>query len=134
MQVDQKLVDSVNKEGRVGVLATADKNGQPDAAYFGSPRLNPDGTMVMGLMENLSLANLEQNPLAVFFTVESAPVGFQTPGWRLYLKAKEIQRQGAVLDAVKEAIGKVAGPQAAQMIKAGVVFEVTRVRSLTEKA
>ena len=58
----------------------------------------------MGLQENQSLANLEQNPLAVFFMVEKSPVDFQTPGFRLYLKAREVQRQGPVLDAIREAV------------------------------
>jgi hypothetical protein len=86
----------------------------------------------MGLGDNRSLANLEENPYAVFFTVEGAPVGMQTPGWRLYLKVKDIQRQGPVLEAIREAIAKAVGEAAAQMIHAGVVFEVTEVRSLMD--
>jgi predicted pyridoxine 5'-phosphate oxidase superfamily flavin-nucleotide-binding protein len=132
--IEPKVLDSVNRAGRVGVLATVDAKGQPNAAYFGSPRLQADGTLVMGLGANRSLANLEQNPQAVFFTVEQAPVGMGTPGWRLYLQARDIQRQGPVLDAVREAIAKAAGPQAAQMIQAGVVFTVTEVRPLLAMA
>lgn len=129
-QIDAKVLDIVNKPGRVGILATAAANGQPNAAYFGSPQLKDDGTLVMGLGENRTLANLEQNPLAVFFIVEKAPVDFQTPGFRLYLKARDIQRQGPILDAVRQAIAAVAGPEAAKMMQAGVVFEVTEVRGL----
>jgi hypothetical protein len=129
-QINDKILESVNKPGRMGILATADAKGQPNAAYFGSPQLKADGTLVMGLGENRSLANLEQNPLAVFFTVEKAPVDFQTPGYRLYLKARDIQRQGPILDAVREAIAALAGADAAKMMKAGVVFEVTEVRPL----
>jgi hypothetical protein len=131
-QIDAKLVESVNRPGRIGVLATADAQGQPNVAYFGSPRLQADGTLVMGLGANRSLANLEQNPSAVFFTMEQAPVGMTTPGWRLYLKALDIQRQGPVLDSVRDAISQAAGPQAAQMIKAGVVFQVNAVRPLVD--
>jgi len=132
VKIESDLLDTVNKPGRVGVLATSAQDRQPNAAYFGSPRLNPDGTLVMGLQENQTLANLEQNPLAVFFIVEKAPVEFSTPGFRLYLKARDIQRQGPVLDGVREAVAAKAGAEAAQRMKAGVVFEVTRVRPLVD--
>jgi predicted pyridoxine 5'-phosphate oxidase superfamily flavin-nucleotide-binding protein len=130
--IDPKVIESVNTPGRVGVLATVDGNGQPNAAYFGSPQLKEDGTLVMGMMPNRSLTNLEQNPLAVFFAIEKAPVEFQTPGYRLYLKVKEIQKEGPILDAVKEAIAAKAGPDAAKMIQAGVVFDVTSVRAMVD--
>ncbi|MCF8074039.1 MAG: pyridoxamine 5'-phosphate oxidase family protein [Desulfarculaceae bacterium] len=132
VKIENDILEIVNKPGRVGVLATSDEAGQPNAAYFGSPRLSPEGTLIMGLMENQTLANLEQNPLAVFFVVQQAPVDFQTPGFRLYLKAREVQRQGPVLDGVREAVAAKAGADAAQAMKAGVVFEVTRVRPLVD--
>ena len=129
---DEDFVNTINLPGRVGVLATASPDGKPNAAYFGSPRLDVEGKLVMGMMENRSLANLEANPYAVFFTVASAPVGFTTPGWRLYLECKQVDREGPVLAQVKAAIAKTAGEQAAAGIKAGVVFEVTKVRPLVD--
>ncbi|MBU1274073.1 MAG: pyridoxamine 5'-phosphate oxidase family protein [Proteobacteria bacterium] len=131
-EFDEDFVNSINRPGRVGVLATASADGKPNAAYFGSPRLDVEGKLVMGMMENRSLANLEANPYAVFFTVQGAPVGFTTPGWRLYLECKQIDREGEVLAQVKKAIAKAAGEQAAAGIKAGVVFEVTKVRPLVD--
>ena len=129
---DEEFVNTINMPGRVGVLATADADGKPNAAYFGSPRLNVEGQLIMGMMENRSLANLEANPYAVFFTVKEAPVGFTTPGWRLYLECKQIDREGEVLAKVKEAVAAGAGEDAAAGIKAGVVFEVTKVRPLVD--
>lgn len=128
--ITKEIVDLVNKKGRVGTLGTVDKSGQPNVAYFGSPRLSEDGTLVMGLGKNRTLENLEENPLAVFFCVEESPVSFQTPGYRLYLKVREIQREGPFFEGVRDAIGKAAGPNAAKMIVAGVSFEVTDVRPL----
>lgn len=129
-EITKEIIEVVNKPGRVGTLGTANKSGQPDVAYFGSPRLLDDGTLVMGLGNNRSLKNLEENPLAVFFCVAESPVTFKTPGYRLYLKVREIQREGALLDGIKDAIGKAAGPDAAKMIVAAVSFEVTEVRPL----
>jgi hypothetical protein len=130
--IDQKVLQTVNRPGRLSVLATADKSGRPDVAYFGSPVLNPDGTLVMGLGENRSLKNLMENPHAAYFTVETSPVSIQTPGWRLYLTVKEIQRQGPVVDGVKKAIADAAGEAAAAMIVAGVVLTVDEVRPLVD--
>ena len=127
---EQDFVDAVNQPGRMGVLATADASGRPDVAYFGSPRLDVEGNLTMGLGNNRTLANLEANPQAAFLAVEKSPVVFTTPGWRLYLTVKEIQREGPVLDAVRQAIDAQAGPEAANMIQAAVVFSVGEVRPL----
>jgi hypothetical protein len=132
VDISKEIVEIVNKPGRIGTLGTADKQGQPNVAYFGSPRLMEDGTIIMGLGNNRSLRNLEENPLAVFFCVTESPVTFKTPGYRLYLKVREIQKEGAILDGVKEAIAKHAGPEAAKMIAAGVVFDITEARPLVD--
>lgn len=129
-EISKEIFEIVNKPGRVGVLSTADKQGQPNAAYFGSLRLMEDGSVVLGMGNNRSLRNLEENPLAALFCVTESPVAFNTPGCRLYLKAKEIQKEGPILDGVKKAIAEVAGEDAAKMIVAGVVFEVTGTRAL----
>lgn len=130
MEISKEIFEIVNKPGRVGVLGTTDKTGQPNVAYFGSPRLMEDGTLVMGLGSNRSLENLEENPLAVFFAITESPVAFNTPGYRLYLKAKDIQKEGPLLDGVRKAIAEHAGENAAKMIVAGVAFEVTEARPL----
>ncbi|MCF8034147.1 MAG: pyridoxamine 5'-phosphate oxidase family protein [Desulfarculaceae bacterium] len=129
---DEEFVATINLPGRVGVLATASPDGKPNAAYFGSPRLDVEGKLIMGMMENRSLKNLEANPYAVFFTVKESPVGFTTPGWRLYLECKQIDREGEALKQVKSAIAQAAGEQAAAGIKAAVIFEVSEVRPLVD--
>lgn len=133
-QIDQTVRDVINQPGRVGVLATADAAGQPNAAYFGTPQLNEAGELVMGLGNNRSLKNLEENPRAAFFVVEGAPVDMQTPGYRLYMEAKDIQRQGPVLDGVRAAVAEKLGAEAAKMFQAAVVFNVTAVRPLVDMA
>lgn len=130
VKISKEMIEVVNKSGRIGTLGTADKGGQPNVGYFGSPQLTDEETLVMGLGNNRTLKNLEENPLAVFFSVTESPVTFSTPGYRLYLKAREIQKEGPVLNKVREAIAKAAGPDAAKMIVAGVVFDVTEVRPL----
>ncbi|MEW5723898.1 MAG: pyridoxamine 5'-phosphate oxidase family protein [Thermodesulfobacteriota bacterium] len=130
VEVPEEFVQSVNKPGRIGVLATADAQGRPNAAYFGSPRFEEDGGFGMALADNRTLKNLEQNPYAVFLCLEDSPVSFKTKGCRLYLKVREIQKEGPLLDRRKEAITRAAGPEAAKLVQAAVVFDVAEVRAL----
>jgi len=130
-EITKDIIAQVNKPGRFGTLSTADAQGRPNVAYFGSPHLEQDGTFVVGLGKNRTLRNLESNPYAVFFCLEeSAPVGFNSKGCRLYLKVREIQTTGARLEAIRDAIAKAAGPAAAKMIAAAVVFDITEIRPL----
>lgn len=132
VDISKEVFKIVNKAGRVGVLGTADKQGQPNAAYFGSMRLMEDGSVILRLGNNRSLKNLEKNPLAVLFCVTESPVGFQTPGVRIYLKVKEIQKTGPLYDGVKTAITEHVGADAAKMISAAAAFEVTDIRKLVD--
>lgn len=132
IDISKEVFEIANKPGRIGVLATASKQGNPNVAYFGSPRLMKDGTILMGLGNNCTLKNLEENPKAVFFTITEIPVTFNTPGYRLYLEVREIQKEGLILDGVREKIAEHAGAEAAKMIVAGVVFNITDIRTLLE--
>ena len=132
VEISKEVFEIVNKPGRIGVLGTADKQAQPNAAYFGSLRLMEDGSVVLGLGNNRSLKNLEENPLAVLFCVAHSPVEFQTPGIRLYLKLKEIRKAGPLYDGIKTAIAEHAGADAAKIIVAAAAFEVTEIRKLVE--
>lgn len=132
IEIRKEIFEIVNKPGRIGVLSTANKQGQPNSAYFGSLRLMDDGTVALGLGNNRSLKNLEENPLAVLFCITEGPVGFQTPGVRLYLKLKGIQKSGSAYEAIKAAIAEHAGADAAKMIVAAAAFEVTEIRKLVD--
>jgi hypothetical protein len=132
VDIKTEIYDIVNRPGRVGVLGTADKNGQPNVAYFGSLRLGEGGIITLGMSNNRSLKNLRENPLAVLFVVTESPVDFNTVGIRLYLTVKEIQDQGPLFEAVKSGILKYAGKNAAAMIVAAAAFEVTEIRGLMD--
>ncbi len=129
-EITKELLETVNKPGRIGILGTADSQGQPNVAYFGSPRLMENGTLVMGLGSNRSLKNLEQNPKAVFLAIAESPVTFTTAGYRLYLNVRELRKEGPLLDGIRGKIAQLAGSDAAKMIQAAVVFEVTEIRQL----
>ena len=127
-----KLMEYFNKSPRIGTLSTADKAGKVDSGIFGSPRMTDEKTVVMGLGKNRSLANLQQNPHAVYLIMEPGASLMDWKGVRVYLKAQNIATSGLVLDTFKAQMAKVAGEEAAKMIHATVTFSVTEVRPLID--
>jgi len=127
-----KLMDYFNKSPRIGTLSTADKAGKVDSALFGSPRMTDEKTVVMGLGKNRTLANLQQNPHAVYLIMEPGATLMDWKGIRVYLKAKNIAISGPVLDTFKAQMVKVAGEAATKMIYAVVSFEITEIRPLVD--
>ena len=127
-----KLMDYFNKSPRIGTLSTAAKDGKVDTAVFGSPRMTDEKTVVMGLGKNRSLANLQENPHAVYLIMEPGTTLMEWKGIRVYLRMKAAATSGPQLDAFKSQIAKMAGPDAAKMIHAAVTFEVTELRPLVD--
>ena len=130
--MSSKLMEYFNKSPRIGTLSTADKAGKVDSGIFGSPRMTDEKTVVMGLGKNRSLANLQQNPHAVYLIMEPGATLMDWKGIRVYLKAQSIATSGPVLDTFKAQMAKVTGEEATKMISAAVSFSVTEVRPLID--
>jgi len=127
-----KLMDYFNKSPRLGTLSTADKSGKVDSAVLGSPRMKDEKTVIVGLGKNRTLANLQQNPNAVFLVMEPGKTLADWKGVRVYLKAKNIVTSGPALAGYKADVAKVAGQQAADMMAALVTLDVTEIRPLID--
>ena len=128
----QKLMKYFNKQPRLGILATANKKGQVNAAYFGSPQMVDEKKVVMGLGQNRTLSYLKENPNAVYTIMEPGAAVTEWKGVRIYLKCVALETSGAKLDGIKAKISEVAGEGAAQMIQAAVTFEVGEIRPLAD--
>lgn len=128
----KKLMEYFNKSPRLGTLSTADKTGRVDAAVLGSPRMTDEKTVVAGLGKNRTLANLQQNPNAMYLVMEPGKSLMDWKGVRVYLKAKSIVTSGPGLEAYRKEVAKVAGEQAAGMMAAVVNFDITEVRPLVD--
>ena len=127
-----KLMEYFNKQPRIGTLSTAGKNGKVDVAYFGSPRMIDEKTVVMTVRKNQTFANLQENPNAVFMILEQASA---PPGWkgvRVYVKMTEYQTSGEKLETMKKAIAQKAGEDAAKSMHAALTFEVQAIRPLMD--
>ncbi len=127
-----KLMEYFNKQPRIGTLSTAGKDGKVDVAYFGSPRMIDEKTVVMAVRNNRTFANLRENPNAAFMILEQASA---PPGWkgvRVYLKMTDYQTSGEKLDMMKKAIAEKAGQEVANSMHAALTFEVQDIRPLMD--
>jgi hypothetical protein len=128
----QELMELFNNPNRIGNLSTANREGEVNAAVFGSPQMIDENTVIMGIGENRSFRNLKENPKAVFIFMEPGKTVFDWKGGRIYLEAMDIQSGGGFYEQVKNDIGKAFGEQAANMIHAAVRFKITEVRPLVD--
>ncbi len=126
----EEVMDFFNKTPRIGSLSTADKNGNVNAAVFGSPQMINKNTVVMGIGKNRTFLNLTENPKAVFLVVEPGKSVMGWKGFRVYLEVETIDTEGEFLDQIKTGIARGVGEDAAKMIHAAVRFTVTDVRDL----
>jgi hypothetical protein len=53
--MSSKLMDYFNKQPRLGTLSTSSKDGKVNSAYFGSPYMVDEKTIIMGLTKNRTL-------------------------------------------------------------------------------
>jgi Pyridoxamine 5'-phosphate oxidase len=130
--MSSKLIEFFNKQPRLGGLSTASKDGKPNIAYFLSPRMIDEKTVVMALGNNRSFANLLENPYAAFMIFEPGLSLSDWRGLRIYLKMKGYETSGEKLKMMREQVGQMAGEEPAKMVHAAVTFEVQEVRPLVD--
>jgi hypothetical protein len=130
--VSSRLMEYFNKQPRIGTLSTSSRDGKVDVAVYGSPRMVDEKTVVVAFGKNRTLANLQENPNAVFIIMEPGQSIMDWKGIRVYLKMRSCDTSGGELDTIKGEIAKVAGEEAAQMIYAAVVFDVGEIRPLVD--
>ncbi len=130
--MSEQLKEFFNKQPRLGTLSTASKDGKVNSAYFGSPRMIDEKHVLLGLGQNRTLANLQENPHAVYLIMEPGKTVPEWKGVRVYLKMTDCQTSGEKLESIRAEIAKVAGEAAGQMMQAAVTFEVLELRPLAD--
>jgi hypothetical protein len=126
------LMEYINKQPRLGTLSTADKSGKVNSAYFGSPRMVDEETIFMGLGNNRTFANLQENPKAVFMVMEPGKTIMDWKGVRIYMTMIDCQTSGEKLAQLKAGVAKHAGENAAKMMHAAVTFKIQEIRPLAD--
>ncbi|HMK34771.1 MAG TPA: pyridoxamine 5'-phosphate oxidase family protein [Desulfomonilaceae bacterium] len=131
--MSKQLMEFFNKQPRLGTLSTADKTGKVDSAYFGSPRMVDEKTIVMGSGANRTLTNLRENPKAVFLIMEPGKTVPEWKGVRIYVTMKDCETAGPKLDQIRAAVAEKVGQESAnKMIHAALTFEIQEVRPLAD--
>lgn len=126
------LIEYFNKQPRIGTLSTANKEGLVDAACFGSPRMVDAKAVVMVVRKNRTLANLQENPSAVFMIMEPGKTGPEWKGVRVYLRMSAIETSGEKLDMMRKGIAKILGEEQAKTFHAAITFDIQDVRPIID--
>ena len=109
----------------IGVLATADAEGNVDTALYGRPHFMDDGTFVFIMADRKSYRNLKANPRASYLFMEKNPAEKKYAGKRLYLTMVKDEQDDTFINSLRQhshGEGK-AGRHA-------VFFEIVNVRPL----
>lgn len=128
----KNLIAMVNRPDQVGTLSTVDSSGNVNSAIFGSAHFLSEETMALALGKNRSARNLQQTPKAVFTISEPGKTLLEWKGGRIYLEALSFETEGTVFEQMVKNVTEVAGPMAAKMINAVVLFKVTEIRPLLD--
>ncbi|HNR88515.1 MAG TPA: pyridoxamine 5'-phosphate oxidase family protein [Spirochaetota bacterium] len=111
-----------------GVLATADAQGNVDAALYSRPHVMDDGTVAFIMNDRVSHRNLQSNPRAAYLFTESEN---RRDGIRLYLvKSRETDDPAAIEPLRRH---RSAGGDDGKKLFL-VVFTVERTRPLVDAA
>jgi hypothetical protein len=132
MAESKTVRELVNDPRRIGVVATADREGNPNVALFGSVQMPDDLTLVMALGDTRTAQNLLETGRAVFMSVLPHENPMLTQGCRVYLKLRLMENEGPNLDAAKARVAALSNEKAAAMIKYAVHFDIESTRPLVD--
>lgn len=132
MAESKTVRELVNDPRRIGVVATADREGNPNVAVFGSVLMPDDLTLVMALGDTRTAQNLLETGRAVFMSVLPHENPMLTQGCRVYLKLRLMENEGPNLDAAKARVAALSNEKAAAMIKYAVHFDIESTRPLID--
>ena len=103
-----------------------------NVAVFGSPQMIDENTVVMGIGKNRSLANLKENPHAVFIVMEPGETVMDWKGARVYLEVLDVETGGGFFDLIKNNPTQAAGKAAGDMIVAAIRFKIVEIRPILD--
>lgn len=111
----------------LGVLATADSNGDVDTAVYSRPHVLDGETIAFIMADRLSHRNLQSNPKAAYLFREDG-TGYR--GIRLYIEKISEEKNSPLIDEMRKK--KHGGDQAGDAKDRFLVrFKITSTRPLT---
>ncbi|SFN18712.1 hypothetical protein SAMN05428949_1828 [Chitinophaga sp. YR627] len=117
------------------LLCTADKNGAPNIALMGTPRMTANGIIELELSDepSITLQNMRENKEVVFMLYLSGQRARDYSGARIYAEVAEIITSGEKLDKIREGIRQRFGNEKADGIKATVNCRIKKVRPIVDR-
>ncbi|MCC6347825.1 MAG: pyridoxamine 5'-phosphate oxidase family protein [Nitrospirales bacterium] len=116
------------KSGGRGVLATAGADGRPNVALYAAPQVIDEETVVWGMGDGRSYANVRENPCAAYLYM--AP-GEGLSGIRLELTLIRVEDAGEMLAALRKTTAECVSSEAASLMKHAGYFKVIGTRPLS---
>ncbi|MCM2358953.1 MAG: pyridoxamine 5'-phosphate oxidase family protein [Geobacteraceae bacterium] len=132
MAETRTVMELVNDPARIGVVATADREGRPNVAVFGSAHMPDELTLVLALGDTRTAQNLLETGRAVFMSVLPHEDPMKTHGCRVYLKVRAMEDEGPNLEAAKARVAAISNEKAAAMIRYSVCFDIESTRPLID--
>ena len=126
------LKEYFNKEPRLGFLSTSNNDGRVDSAVFGSLQMIDEKTVIAATGNNRTFANLQENPHAMYMIMEPGDSITDWKGLRVYMKLKEYETSGELIDMIRSQAANFIGEEGAKMLHAALTFEVCEVRPLVD--
>jgi hypothetical protein len=111
----------------IGILSTADKDGNVNAAVYSRPHFMEDGTIALIMRDRLSHHNLQSNPQATYLFKEDG-AGYR--GKRLYITKLREEQNTKLLESLRRR--RVSYGE--DKIRFLVFFEINRERPLVGDA
>ncbi len=109
----------------LGVLATADAQGQVNAAIYSRPHFSDEETVAFIMADRLSHKNLESNPHAAYLFRES---GTKHAGKRIYLTKLREEQDSPLIESLRRS--KHGSGEGSSGKKFLVYFHIDKVRPL----
>lgn len=113
------------------LVSTADKSGKVDIAFAGSAAIiNEKQIIIAQMLLGRTIDNLKENKNAVIigYKIDEKNV-MNSQIARVYCTLVDEVKGGPLFDMVKQEATKEAGPTAAGMIKAVLVFDINEIRA-----
>lgn len=126
-QLEKLLINPAH----INILSSADAEGTPNSAIFGSSQLL-DNQIIIGCGDNRTLNNLRQNPKAALLVTVPGESILAYQGIRLSLNCCSIEEAGPLLDKIQDEVRTTAGRMAARMIKYLLHFDIIEKRNLVD--
>ncbi|HOT44834.1 MAG TPA: pyridoxamine 5'-phosphate oxidase family protein [Spirochaetota bacterium] len=118
--------DYFEKTPGLGILATADSEGNVDLAIYSRPHCIDDGTIAFIMADSFSHRNLQSNPKAAYLFKEDGP-GYR--GTRLYIEKTSEEKNSPLIDEIRRK--KKSAEDAEAKDRFLVYFKINGTRPLT---